>query len=198
MAQSNQNEIVIIGGGPSVKETNLNLIKDKFVIGTNAAFYLGDWVDICFFIDCRFHRENEKALKSFPNRIVTTCEILQNKKEIEVYGKCEHCSICEHKNKLAQPEKGKNTGATAINLAIRLGAKRIVLIGYDMKVIKGKHNYHTYHKHRPKDGIYDKFLPHFKRISENLPKDIEIINATPNSALPYFKKQKLEDIEWTA
>ncbi|NCD07760.1 MAG: DUF115 domain-containing protein [Spirochaetia bacterium] len=197
MEQSNQNETaVIIGGGPSVKDINLDLIKDKFVIGTNAAFYFGDWVDVCFFIDCRFHRDNEEALNKFPNRIITTCSTLKNKKGIEHYNKCEKCAICYHKDKLAQPEKGKNTGATAINLAIRLGKKRIILIGYDMQVVNGQHNYHNYHKHRPRDNIYDVFLPHFEKISKSLPKDVEVINANLKSALPYFKKQKIEDIIW--
>lgn len=186
--------IYIIGGGPSVAETNLDLIKDKFVIGTNAAFRLGTWVDVCLFIDCRFQKWNADELEAWPNQIITTCPTLKDHPKIEVYKKCTTCGICHHEGYLAQPDKGKNAGATAIDLAIKLGAKRIVLIGYDMEAKQGKHNYHSYHNHTPRNDVYNRFFLHFKKIKEELPEGIEIINATPDSALQLFPKAKLEDI----
>jgi hypothetical protein len=186
-------DIYIIGGGPSVAETNLDLIKDKFVIGTNAAFRLGSWVDVCFFLDCRFYKWSQDDLEKWPNRIITTCPTLKGHPKIEVYKKCTVCGICHHKGYLAVPDQGKNAGATAIDLAIRMRAKRIILIGYDMKVKQGRHNYHNYHNHTPRDDVYNRFFVHFKKIKEELPKDIEIINATPDSALTLFPKLSLKE-----
>ena len=187
------NTIYIIGGGPSVAETNLDLIKDKFVIGTNAAFRLGMWVDVCFFIDCRFQKWNADELEAWPNRIITTCPTLKGHPKIEVYNKCTTCGVCHHEGYLAQPDKGKNAGATAIDLAIKLGGERIILIGFDMKTKDGKHNYHDYHKHVPRDDVYNKFFLHFKKIKEQLPEGVEVINATPSSAMKLFPKVNLYD-----
>lgn len=36
---------VIIGNGPSLKEMNLNLLKDEITFGVNAIFYAFDWID---------------------------------------------------------------------------------------------------------------------------------------------------------
>jgi len=185
--------IYIIGGGPSVAETNLDLIKDKFVIGTNAAFYLGEWIDVCFVLDCRFYKWRQDDLEKWPNRIITTCPELKGHPKIEVYKKCTTCGICYHDGYLAVPDSGKNAGATAINLAILMGAKKVVLIGYDMKVKQGRHNYHNYHNHTPRDDVYNKFFVHFKKIKEELPEGIEIINATPDSALSLFPKVSLKE-----
>ena len=41
----------IIGGGPSINDLDMDLIKDRRVIGTNNAYQMGGWVDICWFGD---------------------------------------------------------------------------------------------------------------------------------------------------
>jgi hypothetical protein len=61
-----------------------------------------------------------------------------------------------------------------------------------MKKINGKHHYHNYYKKPPGDDIYDRFMLHFEKIAEEA--EIEILNATPDSALPFFPKVKLEDL----
>jgi hypothetical protein len=41
----------IIGGGPSIKDLDVTKIQNRRVIGTNNAYQMGDWVDICWFGD---------------------------------------------------------------------------------------------------------------------------------------------------
>ena len=41
----------ILGGGPSLKDADLDLIHDRRVIGVNNAYQLGSWVDVCWFGD---------------------------------------------------------------------------------------------------------------------------------------------------
>lgn len=188
-------DIFIIGGGPSINETNLDLIKDKFVLGTNSAFKLGTWVDICFFVDARFHKWNQEELDKWPNRIITTCEEFKNHSKIEYYKAFDKAGLCKHSDKIARPNKGKNVGSSSIDLAIKLGGKRIILIGFDMKMKNGRHNYHNDHNHTPRDDVYNNFFRHFNGIVEELPDfGAEVINATPDSALKVFPKKSLESI----
>ena len=185
------NRCYIIGGGPSVNNMDLSLIKDKFVIGVNMAYKLGTWVDIWFFGDSNIYKHNRQDIEKWPNRIVSCGGATKNKKKIEYYYRCRKHAICFEPKHLAFPNEGANSGATAINLAIREGFDSVVLLGYDMKVIDGKHHYHNYYKKEPRDDAYDRFMLHFERISKDA--EIEILNATPDSELPFFKKVRLED-----
>lgn len=90
---------------------------------------------------------------------------------------------------------GSNAGYQAINLAVHFGAKKIVLLGYDMRMQEGRTHWHN--EPRP-DGFADvlaqSMLPHFATLVEPLEQlGIEVINATPDSALECFPKMSLED-----
>lgn len=89
-----------------------------------------------------------------------------------------------------------NSGASAINVSYWLGAKRIVLLGFDMRMVDGKKNYHTDYKgERKNSSIFERHLRGFQQISEDAKQlGIEILNATPNSAVTQFLFVKLEDV----
>ena len=89
----NKADVWIIGGGPSIceqfaipknvvtkaKETKnpkllgnrMKFLHDKRVIGVNAAFLLGDWIDWVFFGDNVFFLRNTEKLAKFPGLCVT-------------------------------------------------------------------------------------------------------------------------------
>ena len=89
---------------------------------------------------------------------------------------------------------GSNSGFQAIGLALLKGCKRIVLVGFDMRRVGGKS--HFFGEHPPEFGAppdYARFLPAFDRAAKLLPADVEIINATPRSALRCFPAMALDD-----
>lgn len=97
---------------------------------------------------------------------------------------------------------GSNSGYQAINLAVLLGAKRIVLAGYDMKPAPdGKLHWHG--SHRPEDGLrnpepsrsFANWIAAFETMMPDLAKaGVDVINATPGSALTCFPMAELEDV----
>lgn len=97
------------------------------------------------------------------------------------------------KGKIGFPGKGANSGAAAINLAVREGAKEIILLGFDMQMVKNKHNYHAYYKHKPSENIYKRFQAHFERIYKEL-NGVKVLNATPDSKLRFFPKVELHEV----
>ena len=197
------NDLFIIGGGPSLSQTNLELVKNKAVLGVNAAFRLGSWVDSMIFGDCRFYEGKEWIYKPYLDeylgRKYTLCTNLKNDPRFIYYEKCEKHFLCLKKGKLTYiTGKGKNSGCAAINLGVQLGYGRIVLLGFDGKATKkGKHNWHNWHTHIPQPDIYDKFYTSFKGLAEELKEkkpDVEVINASPNTKLDIFPKVKLEKL----
>lgn len=91
---------------------------------------------------------------------------------------------------------GSNSGFQAISLAILFGCKKIVLVGFDMRFVGGRSHFFGDHQlpiRQSDDETYRRFVPHFERAAKRLPADIEIINATPGSALKCFPMMPLEE-----
>lgn len=183
------NRCFIIGGGPSVKDIDFTPIKHEFIIGVNEAFRLGTWIDLWFFADSDIFKTHKKEIETWPNRIASCAGAAKGHKKIEYYYRCREHVLCTEYNKLSFPARGANSGATAINLAIREGFEQIILFGFDMQVVDGKHNFHDYYQKQPRPDAYDRFTEVIEEIAKEA--TVEIINANPNSALNCFPKKKI-------
>lgn len=88
---------------------------------------------------------------------------------------------------------GSNSGYQCVHIAMQAGAKRILLLGFDM------HGTHWHGRHV--DGLretaqvhYGLFIERFKSIvapAEQL--GVQIVNCTPGSALPWFPRSTLQE-----
>ncbi len=90
-----------------------------------------------------------------------------------------------------------NTGQGAINIAYLFGAKRIVLLGYDMRMVAGQHNWHSKHKGATSHKRYsDVFGPAITKAAKVLKeKGVEVINCAAGSALKCFPYIPLREID---
>jgi hypothetical protein len=81
-----------------------------------------------------------------------------------------------------------STGACALNLAFHFGARRIILLGYDMRRVDGRHNWHRDNPGlTPRLDPYPAYRRRFRYIAESLrSRSVEVLNATPGSALTDF------------
>lgn len=185
--------VFILGGGPSINAVDFSLIKDKHIVGVNDAFKLGNWVDVCWFGDERWYQWNKEKLRHYQG-ILFGCPPNSHKivKVINVL-RSDICGISPSPDRIYW---NKSSGGSAINLAYHLGATKIVLLGYDMHVVDDRHNWHSNHKHIPRNDIYERrFIPPFEKIAQDADRiGLEIINATPNSALTVFPHKRLEDL----
>jgi hypothetical protein len=90
--------------------------------------------------------------------------------------------------------RGSTSGYSALNLAVLKRAKRIVLLGYDYGVIDGHHHYHdAYPWHVVKDQNWSTWAKAFDAAATQC-RDlgIEVINASPRSAIECFPKMSPE------
>ena len=88
---------------------------------------------------------------------------------------------------------GSTSGFQAINLALLMGAKRVLLVGFDMHSRNGRHFFGDHPAPLVNALRYEGTVPEFRRAAESLPPGIEIINCTPGSALDCFPMVSLED-----
>jgi hypothetical protein len=166
-------------------------IHDKRVLGVNNAYMLGDWVDAVFFGDCRWWDWNKETLNKFGGLRITCCQRSKPFPGVLHLRRGKSTGIESRPGFISW---NRNSGASAINVAYHLGAVRVVLIGFDMKMTGNNHNWHHYHKHTPPANIYqNRFLPVFAQIARDARElGLQIINATPDSEIKEFPMMKLE------
>ena len=90
----------------------------------------------------------------------------------------------------------RNSGAGAIAVAARRGAKRIILIGYDCGYSGSKRHWHGDHPPgcagNAAPRTVAKWPRQFQELAGALP-GIDIINASRETALTVFRRMPLED-----
>jgi len=202
-------DVFIIGGGPSLKEMgSLSCIWHRPVIGVNNAFELGPWIDVIYFGDRPWWKRHGVRALAHPGMIVTSYNSRKGllHPDIKTMGRANRQGL--HWRSNTQLCWNRNSGASAINLAYHFGARRIILLGFDMKKREGAgnrgHNWHEYHASykAPRGDIYQKkFLPGFNIIKMDLEtieketgRKVEILNATPDSDLVIFPMVDLRDV----
>ena len=156
----NGGECWILGGGPSLprqfdvpdevikkvlsKELPLSTyspymaaIHKKHVIGVNVMYKIGDWVDLVFWGDKRWFLTNRAGLAEFKG-LKVTCHPYFNTPQF----KAENVKLVPKDNNKPQGISDKqnsaswnsNSGSAAISVAANMGATKIVLLGFDMKL----------------------------------------------------------------
>lgn len=142
--------VIIIAGGPSVTDVQVRIAYDAQakVIVINDAYLLAPWADILFGSDAKWWKWH-KGCPDFTGKKVclrycAATNDLEGKWTEDLYPEIE--SLIYERRTYKEPEdivgistvpglvvSGKDGGYQAIQLAIQLGAEKIVLLGFDMK-----------------------------------------------------------------
>ena len=185
--------LYIIGGGTSLKNFDWELLVDKNVLSINRAFQKVPWAIATFWTDSRFYKWYAKELKRFKGTKIA-CRWSQIYTDDVIFARSTGGNgIDDYPYHI---RAGNNSGFAALNVAYHLGAKRIYLLGYDMKSSDkiGTHwheGYVTAHNH----DIYERaMIKDFIKVNESYgKKGIKIFNANMDSSLNYIEKCSIED-----
>jgi hypothetical protein len=192
---------LITRGNPERLSPYLEPIHRKHVIGINNAFRIGPWIDVMFFGDCGWYPIYREELARFPGLKVTCCPRFNNRAKEQSEGvkflakdTSKREGITEDRSKVSW---NSNSGAAAISLAHHFGVRRIILLGFDMKLsdfdskISHWHGSHGGQKPPP----FPRHLRGFPAIAADAERlGIEIVNANPNSAIECFPKVSVKEL----
>lgn len=186
---------------PSVYSPYLAALHDRHTIAVNNAYMIGDWMDALFFGDCAWYVQHRIALERWPKLKVTCCQRFAAYPESQANGlkylgkdKTKSLGISTNPTTVCW---NSNSGSAAISLAAHLGAKRIILLGFDMIMDRGKTHWHAPHSPIKRNFTppYVKHLKGFPQIAEDAKLlGIEILNASPISAIKDFPKVSVSEI----
>jgi hypothetical protein len=194
--------------GPDAYSPYLSPIHEKHVIAINAAFLIGNWMDIVFFGDGNYYRYNRNALLAYPN-VKVTCNpklsdyVRTDRIKYVARDQKHPFGISKRPNHVSW---NQNSGAAAISLAYHLGAVRVVLLGFDMMRMEGNRHWHNLYKDKPRTKrrgqkgrvplpSFHRHLSGFEQIAKDANKlGLEILNVSPDSAITELRKVELKEV----
>lgn len=191
-----------VASGPSLRFQDLDFLRHRRVIAVNRAHeripdpYEGH----IWFSDWRFWAHYEERLMKRVERwkLHTITDPLRRLfgPRVSVWRNSGLTGLAREPGNV---RTGNNSGHAAINLAYHLGARYIVLLGYDMRIAEdGAAHFHEEHPwgNMRARTLEKKMIPYFKSIADDLSSEgVTVINCTPDSALPYFNRQPLSIVQ---
>jgi hypothetical protein len=175
--------VVCIGTGPSLTQPDVDACRDRArVIAVNDAYRYAPWSDVLYAADMKWWHWQQKRLPSFTG-------LKYSIEPTRVAGVTALRNTGRHG--LERDPSGLRTGHNsvyqAVNLAVHLGASRIVLLGVDMQRAASGPS-HCFGEHPDKtQPPYSLCLAAFATIVAPVQAlGIEILNCTRETALTCF------------
>lgn len=189
--------VAIVASGPSAKKAGVGALKGRLpVLAIKKSIELAPFADVVYGCDGPWWRD-VRGLPAFKG--VRICYDVQ---ACDQYG-LQRVEIPDKlSNRLLFGEVGKigaagNSGFQAINLALQFGARRLLLIGFDVHGRSGEHWYGRNgwgFANNPTDDNYRRWRAAFEAAAVDISeRGIEVINASPYSDLRCFPKMTISE-----
>lgn len=197
MIRGYEDKWFILASGPSLTQEDVDLTMGHNVIAINDTYKLAPWA-ILYACDPQWWRWHYNELKSFKGQKYRQSqswsdddiELIKSLNVKCLTGKSEY-GLSTDPNIV---HLGSNSGIQAINLAYHLGARQIVLLGYDQQATGGKSHWFGDHP----NGVvsnWGKWKGHYQLVADHAKElGVEIINCTRQTALTCFETKPLEQM----
>lgn len=185
--------VYLIGGGPSLETFNWDTLKTKKVIAINKSFKYVPWATAIYWTDARFYTWYKKEIDELTCHKYTISHGAPYNEKVNVIKKGKRHGLEKDPRLIAH---GDNSGYAAINLAYHMGAKKIILLGYDMGMSGTKSHFHDGYPVKPtrKEIYMQRFIVSFPHIANDLKAEgIKIYNTSKVSPLECFPKITIEE-----
>lgn len=187
--------VAVFGGGPSLTAAQVAACRGRVAaVAINNAGYLAPWADLLWFCDERWALRHLELVRGFAGSVAC----LEN----EAFCRTHRPDALRVRN-LGRSgfhphpdgiKTGGNSGYQALHLLAHMGAARVILLGYDMRLgAGGATHWHAGHEWPGAPTRWrDEMLPEFPALAAALQaRGVEVVNCTPGSALGAFAKGDL-------
>lgn len=187
--------IVCIASGPSLTKADVAFCRDRArVIVVNDNYKLAPWANVLYAADVPWWAKHPETatfagLKYTVGKLTGRPDVVLLKAGV-VEGLSTNPS---------ELRRGKNSGYQSINLAYLLGAKRIVLLGFDLQETYNKSHWFGDHQAQgllnPGPGSLIQWREYFQTLVAPLASHgVSVVNCSRETALRCFPRQALADV----
>ncbi len=191
---------IICASGPSMAQVDLGLLRRHRswrVIVVNNTWELLPWADVLYAGDLQWWDRYGKAARSFAGERWTCDPMAAHRYRLQRVTLREGFGLCREPRCV---NSGGNSGYQSVNLAWHFGARKIVLLGFDMHRKQGGH-WHGEHVRMDGKNMLSAPASHiavwrnrFEAMAEDLHAEgVEVVNATQGSALEWFPRRPLAE-----
>lgn len=178
---------ILVGGGPSLNECPIRLglsYPQVHYLAINDAYRLIPESKLFYACDYRWWEWNYEAMHSLPGiKLTIDPAAAQRWSDLYCYTGLDGVGLCKLPNTV---HTGKNSGYQALNVAYHCGAKRIILLGYDLQKTNQQTHWFLNHQGTAK-AQYSKWISLFEPLAKDLLEaGIEVVNCSPRTALTVF------------
>jgi hypothetical protein len=192
------NTVIVAATGPSLTEDVAELCRDhRAIIAVNDAYKRLPFAPVMYACDAAWWRAH-KGCPDFRGEKWSTHNPSGNDKReaARLYGVrlVAGKKAAGFSTDPAVIHYGNNSGFQAVNLAILFGAKRVVLVGFNMR--REGNQEHFFGSHPAplrRASSFGQFIAAFNEAAKQMPRGVEIINATSGSALGCFPYMPLQE-----
>jgi hypothetical protein len=180
---------VCIASGPSLTADDVAYVRGRArVIAVNNGYLLAPWADVLWATDARWWRWH-KGVPGFAGlKFSLWVGGLALPKDVHVLRNDGYSGLCLDP---AGVKNGKNGGYAALNLALHLGASRVILLGYDCHRSGGKDHWHPEHPTKMSNP-YQTWRRLFNGMAPELVKaGVSVVNCSRSSSLECFPRMPL-------
>ena len=189
--------VVIVAAGPSCSAIDLTRAMGYAkVLVINESWNLAPWADAMYACDYAWwkHRDGCPGFHGV--------KFSADQQAVDEYPDIRHVELWREVNTIITEEKnvigdGRNSGFQALNLAVLLGSKDIVLVGYDMTLEYGVH-WHGWHDrplNNPQEHNVLVWRKHLDAVAPLLAKKgVRVRNASHVSRLEAYPKVNFYEI----
>jgi hypothetical protein len=194
----------IVASGPSTKRVNVGALRGQLrVIAIKENVELCPWADMVYGCDAAWWR-NANGVPTYAGlKVSATGRVTNRFPDIRIVQVADPSG---DKLVLAPPGtigSGGNSGFQALNLAVQFGARRVLLIGFDMTDHYGVHWYGRANgngRSNPAEWNFRRWRTAFDTAAVQLQAaGVEVLNASEFSVLACFPKITMEQAlaKWT-
>lgn len=195
--------VFILGGGDSLRGFDCSPLRNfGWILTINSSYWTAPFCDALYFNDHTWWSQPRVAggparrveLCKSKCTLITTSRAVKREAPDRVH-RIYTMSGVPFRVGSGPVRQGRSSGHTAISLAAARGGKRLILLGYDMRIVGGRSHHHNEYSTN-NDKLYSRdFIPAFQGWNEVAVKcGVQVLNATPGSALKEFPRVNLEDV----
>lgn len=186
--------VFLLGGGPTLTKADVARLDDQVTVAINSSCLIAPMADILYFTDTNWFEDHRRIIEAWPGTVVTQSRVAKATLPDRM-----HRIRTKVKDDFTRGEEelkfGRSSGHSAISLAIALGAARVVLLGYDMRIVDRRSHHHDEYPHEDAKLFTHDFLLAFEgwnAAAERI--GVQVLNATPGSALKEFPMTTLDEV----
>lgn len=180
---------VVMASGASLTKADIERVKkwresgeDRRVVVVNATYTGAPWADALVALDKDFWEVYKPEFDGL--KLMGLSETAEKFGGYSMFG--ENHSLL----------RTGNSGYAAIDFAIKMGARKVVMLGFDAQLgTKGKSHWHADHPQPLSNAkAVNKWADQAERLAAEIPAGVQVLNASRKTAITCFDRVKLEEV----